>query len=126
MNSFKRLVALPCLVLSLAVAPVSLMQADSPLAVFSIEECEVKPQVLKAVQPEVPRELANLTGVVKVSFVISEEGKPVNCSVESSTNPELDRLALDSIARWQFSPAKRQGTAVAVKTMVPVRFKAQT
>lgn len=94
--------------------------------VFSIDDCEVKPQIVKAEQPIVPDSLAKQAGTVKVKFVISQEGRAVNLEVSSSTNGALDQLAIDTVKQWRFSPAQRQGQPVPVMTIVPIRFKADS
>ena len=109
---------------SLAVAAVTFPTSTArAVEIFNINDCEVKPQIVKSVQPDVPPNLRNQSGTVKVAFIISPEGRPINLEVEQSTNAALDDLALAAIQKWTFTPAERQGTRVAVKTMVPVRFK---
>lgn len=91
--------------------------------VFTIADCDVKPQILKTEEPRLPPSVTNREGTVRVKLVINKEGHAVSVEVASSTNPELEEYALESVRHWEFSPAQREGVAVAVMTVVPVRFR---
>ena len=97
--------------------------AADPQALYTLTEVDVKPQRLNGDEPRMPSHLRQETGVVKVEFVISATGKPVECTVSSSSNAKLDGWALEVVGQWRFRPAEVAGEPVAVRTVVPVRFK---
>lgn len=63
-------------------------------------------------------------GRVVLRVEVSAEGKPVQVVLKDSSGFErLDQAALDTVSRWQFSPAQQGGRAVASKVDVPILFK---
>jgi len=44
-------------------------------------------------------------------------------AAESAGHDELDRAAIEAIKQWQFEPARRGATPVAVWVTLPVRFE---
>ena len=64
------------------------------------------------------------TGTVRVQVEVGPDGVPTDVSVsESSNSRELDRAALDAVRKWRFSPAVRDGQAVAGSVVVPIEFR---
>jgi TonB family protein len=66
----------------------------------------------------------NITGTVKVRFLVTETGKVERVTVMSSVEPLLDAEALRIInlmPQWQ--PGKLQGKPVSVTYTIPVSFK---
>ena len=61
-------------------------------------------------------------GSVQLMFVVNEEGKVVDASVENATNPEFERAAMDAVRQWKFEPAVRSGKKVPCRMRVPLRF----
>jgi protein TonB len=64
-------------------------------------------------------------GVVRVSYVIGEDGKVSQCEVaQSSGFSRLDDATCKIIMRrWRFNPATRDGKPVAERKTQPVRWK---
>jgi len=73
--------------------------------------------------PEAARR-ARVEGVTKLRFVVLATGKvgPVLVA-ESAGHDDLDRAAIEAIKQWQFEPARRGVTPVAVWVTLPVRFE---
>jgi TonB family protein len=65
---------------------------------------------------------AFVEGVVKISTVVTVDGKPVELHVTSGLNTEEDRTALDAVTQWRFEPGTKAGKAVRVKVTVEVDF----
>ena len=64
------------------------------------------------------------TGTVRVQVEVGPDGVPTDVSVAGSSNSrELDRAALDAVRKWRFSPAMRDGQAVAGSVVVPIEFR---
>jgi protein TonB len=63
-------------------------------------------------------------GLVLVRAAVDASGYPADVAIVRSSGSEmLDRAALDAVGGWRFSPARRDGTAVAAEITIPIRFK---
>ncbi len=63
------------------------------------------------------------SGTVLVRVEVGADGVPTNVDVVSrSGSRDLDNAALDAVRQWRFSPAQKDGQAVAGDVMVPVDF----
>jgi len=75
--------------------------------------------------PEYPREaLANgVTGTVVLLVTVSEDGEPINVTVEKSSHDRsLDRAAVEAAKKWKFIPKQENGRRVQGVVRVPVDF----
>jgi TonB family protein len=84
------------------------------------------PQVVSVISPVMPAALKaiDVNTVVKVQFLVNEDGIPVNIQVASpSTYEELDKAAVDAVAQWRYKPAMRSGVIVPAKITTPIRFR---
>lgn len=60
---------------------------------------------------------------VRLAFTIDAAGQPHDIRVVSPSNdPALTRQLVPAVAQWQFTPAKKNGVAVATKVVVPVQL----
>lgn len=65
-----------------------------------------------------------ITGKVVLEVLVSEDGKPLNVKIFSSSGSDLlDDSALETVSNWSFLPAKRFGNNVLAKIYVPIEFK---
>ena len=101
--------SLACL---LASAPVALAQTKEP------------PVPVRTVAPEYPDELRRdgISGVVMVKCTIDEQGNVTNPEIEKSSNGAFEKPALAALKKWKFKPAKQDGTPVAIKVSIPIKF----
>lgn len=86
----------------------------------------MQPYVIKGPPPAYPRDARSkgLTGKVRVKVLISERGTVEDAVIaQSSGHVSLDDAARQGLHRWLFSPAYRDGRAVAAWVVVPVVFK---
>jgi TonB family protein len=86
------------------------------------------PEVVSIVRPSMPAALRaiDVNTVVKVQYLINEDGMPVNVQVTSpSPYEELNQAAVDAISQWRYKPGTRDGVIVPVKMTTPVRFRSQ-
>lgn len=84
------------------------------------------PYVIRGPAPSYPSDARSrgITGKVRVKVLISEQGSVRNAFVAASSgHAALDDAALNGLRRWLFSPAHRDGRAVAAWVVVPVLFR---
>lgn len=63
-------------------------------------------------------------GTVLVTAGVDTSGKAVGAKISRSSGyRDLDAAALQSIARWSFSPGTKDGTPMAQQVVVPIRFQ---
>jgi TonB family protein len=65
---------------------------------------------------------AFVEGTVKISTVVTVEGKPSDSKVVKGLNAEEDRTAMEAVEQWRFEPGTRDGKAVKVRVNVEVDF----
>jgi TonB family protein len=84
-----------------------------------------QPMATKKVDPAYPLQLIreNVSGTVILYAVIRADGTVGNVRVLRSVDDRLDRFASDAVAQWQFSPATRNGSPVAVEATFQIPFK---
>ncbi len=82
------------------------------------------PVPVRTVPPEYPLQLRRegVSGVVVISCVIDEHGNVTEVAVEKSTNAAFNSPALAALKKWRFKPATLDGTPVAKKVMIPLKF----
>jgi TonB family protein len=83
------------------------------------------PSAMRKVDPAYPLELMrqNVGGTVILYAVIHADGTVGNVRVLRSVDDRLDQFARDALAKWQFSPATRNGVAVEVEATFRVPFQ---
>ncbi|TWI03916.1 TonB family protein [Luteimonas cucumeris] len=86
---------------------------------------EARPIASRNPRPEYPREALRRgqSGHVLLRVDVAADGTTSNVDfVQRSGSAELDRAAMNAVRKWQFSPARRNGKAVASRVNVPVDF----
>jgi protein TonB len=79
----------------------------------------VNPAPAKVVSPtNLPRTFEGAT--VMVSMVIDETGQPRDIKVVSTRDRQLTKHLVSAVAQWQFTPARKNGTPVATKVLMPI------
>jgi TonB family protein len=88
-----------------------------------------KPRIREMKQPEYPEALSRMgvDGVVVLSSVIGEDGRPSNPLIleTKGVGPAAKYAALDAVRQWRFHPATLEGKPVAVYYVLTVNFKAK-
>ncbi len=102
------------LLLSIAARPAA---AQSP----SVE----LPRVLERVPAEYPADAAahGVGGTVELRVTVGADGRVDQVTVERSATAELDDAAIAAVRRWRFTPATRDGRALASVIRVPIVFE---
>jgi periplasmic protein TonB len=82
------------------------------------------PVPVRTVAPDYPDELRRegVSGLVMVKCEIDAQGNVTGAEVEKSSNPAFEKPALAAVKKWKFKPAKQDGTAVAIKVSIPIKF----
>lgn len=82
------------------------------------------PQILSQPVPEFADEARkkSYAGVVGLNIVVDEMGRVRNVSVVHSLDKEMDERAIESVKRWRFRPAKKDGVPVPVAVYIEVDF----
>ncbi len=62
-------------------------------------------------------------GTVRVACVIDAAGHVKNVELLRGIDERLDRSAVEAFSKWEFTPATRQGTPVAVDLLVEIPFR---
>jgi len=66
----------------------------------------------------------NLSGAVKVKFLVDENGHVSKIKILKSTPPGVfDKSVLDALASWKFSPGKVRGHPVSTWVITTIEFK---
>lgn len=89
---------------------------------FSVKDVESPPKPVKQSAPNVPGNLKGKAGTVHVAFIIDGSGKVTVARVIKSTLDDLNDVAVNTVTKWEFEPAKIGGAGVSVRVIVPIRF----
>lgn len=79
----------------------------------------------REVPPVYPKDAARrgTEGWVQVEFTIAPDGSTKDLQVRDSEPVAVfDKAALDSVSRWRFEPVRKNGTPVAQRAVLQVRF----
>jgi TonB family protein len=72
--------------------------------------------------PDIPAALSGINADVSLALTVDSHGYVVNSAIESATNDELAELARVTALRWKFKPIVKDGRAITVKAIQPVKF----
>jgi protein TonB len=109
----------------LAAGLLSASIASAALAVDSVVATDAAsysaPAPLTIVAPSgIPRRFQNETS--RLSLTIDESGRPRNIELLSARDAALVRHLLPAVAQWRFSPAMKNGRAVATNVVLPIEL----
>lgn len=83
------------------------------------------PEPLSTPAPRYPQEALRMGvgGTVRINVTVAADGSVDRLVLaEGSGNRYLDRAALDTVRRWRFQPATRNGQPVVADVLVPIVF----
>jgi TonB family protein len=82
------------------------------------------PKLVHYVEPEFSSKSkeAFIEGVVKISTIITIEGRPSEPRVVRGLNAEEDRTALEALKQWRFQPGTKDGKPVNVRVTIEIAF----
>jgi len=83
------------------------------------------PVALYAPSPVIPAYLRDqkLKTSVVIEFLITAQGLVTPRLLESSGTPELDSIALSTVAQWKFKPAAKDNVSIDSKTRLRILFE---
>jgi TonB family protein len=83
------------------------------------------PRLLYKVEPEYSEDArkAKWQGMVLLSAIVDEKGRPRNIKVLRSLGLGLDEKAIEAVQKWVFKPAVLNGVPVAVTATIEVNFR---
>jgi TonB family protein len=84
----------------------------------------VPPMKLVDVRPDYPEALkaAGIAGEVTLQAVIGADGTVRDVTRVSAPHPDLERLAIEAVRQWEFTPAYLNCTPVELEMQVTVKF----
>jgi TonB family protein len=82
------------------------------------------PKLIHYVEPEFSSQSkeAFIEGIVKISTIVTAEGRPSEPRVIRGLNAEEDRTALEALKQWRFQPGTKEGKPVNVKVTIEIAF----
>jgi TonB family protein len=85
---------------------------------------DAAPQPFVGPPPEYPEKLfkANVSGQAVIHFTLSQNGRVVDPTIKSSTDPAFGEAALAAARLWRFLPKVKGGAAVPVQVDLPFNF----
>jgi periplasmic protein TonB len=81
------------------------------------------PRIIKQTSPQYPNGRGvRAVGSVIIALVVSSKGVPKDPHVLKSLDKDLDQSAVDAVKDWRFSPARKDGKAIAVRISLQIEF----
>jgi TonB family protein len=93
---------------------------------YALSEVDQPPRIIRKIDPLYPfaAKRKNIQGKVTLRFIVTKEGRVVEPSVVKGDPPDVfDNSALKAILRWRFKPAIKDGKAVDVIIIAPLKFE---
>jgi len=96
----------------------------APETTYQFYAVEVKPKVVKAVEPVYPEiaRKAGIEGRVFVKVLIGEDGHVIKAEVVRSTNKIFEKAALEAAKQFVFKPGMQRDRPVKVWMVLPFHF----
>ena len=93
--------------------------------VFTIGRGITAPRAIYDPEPEYSDEARRVKhqGVVILSVIVDQEGRPREIRLARSLGMGLDEKAIEAVKKWKFSPGMKDGLPVAVQVSVEVSFR---
>jgi TonB family protein len=99
---------------------------QSQATIYEAEDGVSLPVVVTEVRPVYTEEAkaAKIEGIVAMSCVVRPDGHVDEITVVESLDSVygLDDAAADALSRWEFKPGMKDGTPVAIRVTVEMRF----
>lgn len=92
---------------------------------LSLAVVEVKPKILRQVEPAYPDEARRhgIEGRVVARLLVTADGGVNAVSIVSAHPPQVfDQAVMAALGKWRFHPARHKGREVATWVMLPIKF----
>ena len=86
---------------------------------YSVVRTDI-PLPAKVVSPSLPERYRERS--VELTMVIDEQGRPQQIELLGKQDPTLASELLPVVSQWRFTPAQKDGQAVACRIVLPLRF----
>jgi protein TonB len=98
--------------------------ADVEEPVYEPGEGITPPRVVHQVNPKYDARAKGfrLSGAVLIGLIVSSRGLPSRVHVVRSLDKDVDESALEAVREWRFEPGKKNGSPVAVRVTIEIRF----
>jgi TonB family protein len=109
-------------------SPMDIVKINDPLIGKKFDATAARvtaPILLKSSKPEYNDEAmaARVEGTSTIAFIVDANGQPEELTIKQPIGVGLDERALDTVKKYRFQPANRDGKPVAVRLMVEVECK---
>lgn len=96
---------------------------DDPI--FNLSDLDQRPQPIAQVAPQHPPSLlrSKIEGSVVLWFILDENGRITDPSVEQSSHPDFEAPALKVLSRWRFKPGMLDGKPVKTHVRQKIFFR---
>jgi len=93
--------------------------------VFNLDEVDSPPRAATQVKFTYPRKARrrNITGVVKIEYIVDENGKVADVTIVESPSEILSEATAEAIRDVRFSPATKGGRPVKVRMRASVPYE---
>jgi protein TonB len=93
--------------------------------VFNMSRAITAPRAIYDPEPEYSDEARRVKhqGVVVLSLVVDQQGRPRDIHVARSLGMGLDQKAIEAVSKWKFAPGIKDGLPVAVRVNIEVSFR---
>ena len=103
------------------------LELENPVdvPVVDITENTVPPKALHKPKPNYPERARNAgkEGVVRLEATIGVDGKASDIKVREGIGLGCDEAAIEALKRSRFTPAQKDSKPVAIRIIIPYRFK---
>lgn len=111
-----------------------LMYISILVLVFAIQTrtSQITPRYPEKLSGELPKaqfykvtDVPSSNMVVVVQLTVKEDGSVSDAKIAKGASPELDKLALDSVKTWKYTPTRINGDIMSVIFTVTLVFEPQ-
>jgi TonB family protein len=101
------------------------LRSQSGDPVYRVGSGVTPPHLIKSPDPKYTKAAkeAKIQGRVVLWLIVNAQGMAERVRIQKSLDPGLDRSAAETVSRWKFAPATKDGQPVAVMINVEVNFK---
>ena len=91
--------------------------------VYEYYELQIKPKILRRVEPVYPKEAHGKEGFVILKVLVNPEGKISKTITLLSTDPLFKKLALSAVRAFKFTSGMVEGKNISSWIEIPFRFR---
>ncbi len=116
--------AKPALAVTLQSALQPLAADDDRVPTLDVSLVDMVPQARHQVAPGMSAELRTFRGEAEavIDFIVDENGMPRNVFAIRSTQVAFGQVAAEAVAKWRFSPGRKDAKPVRTHLQIPMNF----